>query len=116
MTSFNTYIAKQYKELNPGMREIYGSLDNFKRLFIANEGFTPWLETLRGKSISLGLTNSIAKLYFEECKRYSNEIPSILASISRQYDVELPVVEGVLNGNYWKAKGEQMGWRMQDAA
>lgn len=113
MTSFSTFIAKEYKDLHPGMREVYGSLEQFKHLTLANQGLTPWLETLEGQGISEGLTNDIAKAYVEECDRQPSEIPSFLAQISRLHDIELPVVEGILSEKYWQEKASQMRWRVK---
>lgn len=114
MTSFNTFIAKEYQQLYPGMREIYGSLEKFTKTTIANQGLTPWLESLQGKSISLGLTHNIGKTYIERCDRQPSEIPAVLAQISRLYDIELPVVEGILAKEYWEAKSEH--WKVKSTS
>lgn len=115
-TSFPVFIANKYKSKSDEMKKYYGSLARFKELYIANSGLTPWLETLRDHTPSLGLLNSMVRTYIIDCDRVPGEIPSILASISRTYDVELPLVEGILTEEYWQKKAESFGWinrRMQ---
>lgn len=113
MTSFNTFVAKEYAAQSDGMKKIYGSLEKFKSYYMANKGLTPWLETLRDKQASLGLLNSMVKTYIEDCNRVPGEIPSTLAYISRSYNLEIPAVEGVLTEDYWRKKADQFHWTIK---
>lgn len=108
--SFGNFINQEYKNLKDGMKKIYGSQAKFKTMYLANQGLHPWLETMRGHEISNGLVNNIVKTYIQEMNRTPSEMPAFLATISRDFDVELPVVEGILNADYWEKKAEQFGW------
>lgn len=113
MTSFNTFVAKKYQAKPEKMKEVYGSLEAFRSMYAASNGLSEWFDSLRGQSISLGLTNNIAKTFILESRRIPEEIPSLLSSLSRQYDIELPVVEGILTRDYWIDKAKQLGWALE---
>lgn len=111
-TSFDTFLAKEYEAQSEGMKKLYGSFEKFREQYIAGRDFTPWLETLRDREISLGLTNNIVKTYLEFGRRTPEEIPSVLASISRTYNVEIPVVDGILTREYWEEKAKDSHWKI----
>lgn len=108
--SFGNFIIDEHSKLSEGMKKIYGSKEKFKEMYIANKGLSPWFETMRDKEISMGLLNSIVRTYIQELNRTPEEMPGFLATISRDYNVELPVVEGILNADYWQEKCQQFHW------
>ncbi|MDQ2077462.1 hypothetical protein [Marinimicrobium sp. ABcell2] len=74
--------------------------DYFAR--IVHSGLAPWLEQLRGSEFDERDAQCIAEIYFVYAERYASELPSILASLERHYDISVPVVEGILSMSYWK--------------
>lgn len=76
----------------------------YKRDYPLVNGFSEWLDTLRNSEPSLQMTISIARTFIHHGKESPCMIPDVLASISRQYNIKLPVVYGILTTKYWQAK------------
>lgn len=110
MTSFQSFVTNEFHAKSDCMKAVYGSAEAFRKFYLTTQGLAPYLETLRGTTPSLGLTNNLVKTYIEECKRTPEEIPSLLASLSRTYEIEIPAEEGILTGEYWQQKAEQFHW------
>jgi hypothetical protein len=109
MQTFRNFVKSKF-DSRPRLKEYYGSFDRYFKHYCDNNGLSDYLETLRGTTLPLAITNSLAKVYVEQCRRYPSEIHSILVSLARQYDVELPFIEGILTADYWIEKVKQAGW------
>ena len=110
--SYNSFISKKYHD-SPALKKHYGSLQKYKAHYINNKGFSDWLETLRGQSISQGLTINIAKMFVIHDKRSPGTISNVLSSISRQYNTTLPAISGILTPQYWETKISKYNWTEQ---
>lgn len=107
MKTFRNFVSAKYQS-RPKLKAYYGSFDKYFEHYFRNHRFAEWLETLRDSEPSLGFVNSIARNYIQLCGVEPREISQILAGISRQYNVEIPAVEGILTPEYWEAKAAQM--------
>jgi hypothetical protein len=99
---YQDFIAKKYFALSGGMQMVYGSFDTYLNTFIANSGFSEWLETMRDCELEEYFVEHIAHTFVRYGNREPAEIASVLAYIARQYNVELPVVEGILTPRFWQ--------------
>jgi hypothetical protein len=104
--TYNAYIEAQYNE-KPNLMKYYGSLAKFKANYIRSHGISDWLETLRDKTLTIKEMISVARTFVSVSKRKASELPMLLASITRQYNVELPVEHGILTPEYWEPKVQQ---------
>lgn len=108
--SFDTFAAKKYHDLSDGMQAHYGDCQTFIKYFLAGNGFAEWLETLRDMELEEYQVESIARTFARYGRRTPAEIPTHLAFIARQYNVELPLVEGILNRDFWRAVADRDNW------
>jgi len=99
--TYNNFIAELYAD-KPNY--YHASLKEFKQNYIDCYGFQEWLESLRDSEPSKQFVNSIAKTFANHGKRTPAEIPMILASIQRQYNIELPAEHGILSAEYWEKR------------
>ena len=110
MQNLQQFIQSKFESLSSYLKSVYGSTENYAPHYIQNRGLAPYLETLRDQTLSLEATNELAFAYLAHSNRYPEEIHQILISIARQYNVDLPVVEGILTREYWMAHAEKAGW------
>lgn len=99
---FEDMVTQNYFSLSDDMREAYGSYKTYREHYTNNHGLTPWLETLRNTELNEFWTHHVARMFVIYANRQPSELPSILASIARQYNVELPCIEGILTPAYWE--------------
>ena len=115
MKTYYQFINAQYAA-SPTLQRYYGSEARYRDHYIANHGFGEWLESLRGQSLSLPFTIRLAKIFLVHGGRSPDTLHMVLASISRQYDVELPVVGGILTADYWRRIANHRSWMPLKAA
>ncbi len=99
---FEDMVTQSYFSLSDYMREAYGSYTAYHEHYINHHGLSPWLETLRNTELNEFWTHHVARMFVIHAKREPREIPSILAAIARQYNVETPCIEGILTPAYWE--------------
>ncbi|GBO89215.1 hypothetical protein [Marinobacter salsuginis] len=105
--TFRKFVKAKY-DARPKLKTYYGSFETYFQHYFRNHRYAEWLETLRDSEPSLGFVNSIARNYIQLSGVQPREISQILAGISRQYNVEIPAVEGILTPEYWEEKAAQM--------
>jgi len=105
------FILKRWQSLKPGMQEAYGGFEKFARYYTASRGFSEWLNSLHGTSLTEWQTQDVATAYAKHARRQPHEIPAILASLHRQYNIDLPVVEGILTAQYWVDLAQRENWQ-----
>lgn len=101
-TSFKEFTKKIYDKQSDGMKKIYGSEAKHRASYLANTGFSEWIETLRGETLNMSQMKSVAETYHTFGKRSVEDVVSALAYLARQYEVEYPVKEGILTKEYWE--------------
>jgi hypothetical protein len=108
--TLSAFIKAKY-DANPRMKQYYGSFLAYRRNYIDMNGISDWLETLRDQELTRSFVDrSLGRTFILEWKREPHELPGVLVAIARQYNVELPCVEGILTEEYWELKAAQMGW------
>ena len=80
------------------------SFEEFKSYSIASNGFSPWLDSIRGLQATEKQIYSILNTYMKQAKRSLSDIPNILRWLERYYDIETPVVEGIATEAYWRKR------------
>lgn len=112
--TFARFIAVKYEKsklMHERVNQPFAiSLDSFAETYVASQGFSDWLETLRDQSLSLAFCINTAKQFCFHGKRHFREIPGILASLSRTYNIEWPVVEGLYTARYWADTVLRLNW------
>lgn len=111
--NFRKFVRSQYDGRKNAQR-YYGSFEAFYRHYIRSFGFMPWIESMRGASLSLGATNHIARMYIVHGDRTPEDIARILPELCRMHDMEFPLEEGIFTPSYWERKAEQMGWTTKE--
>ena len=86
------------------MRKWCKNFEQFLPHYVSMHGFSVWLETYRDQSPSIALIDSMIENYFTYGDITASEVPTLLASIARQYNMELPAVAGILTSDYWVQK------------
>lgn len=97
--SYYDWVYQKYSK-NPYKHKMHFQtyLDRYKK----TNGFSDWLESLKGIQLTENQAQDIAKTY----NRSEKDTPAIFACLSRQYNIELPLVEGILTAEYWQKLGE----------
>lgn len=98
---FNQFTKEIYDAHSDGMKKIYGSEAKHRVSYLANKGFGDWIDSFRGETLNLRQTKSLAETYHKLGKRSTEDVVSSMVHIARQYDVQFPVVEGILSKDYW---------------
>ena len=102
--TLSEFVQERFDE-RPLVRNVYSSVVEYQRAYINAGGLDDWLMALSGQTLPLSfLTQEIVPVYLRDARRSPYEIPSILASISRQYDITLPDVPGLLTAQFWEAQ------------
>lgn len=104
--TYNQYIKALYQERcqNPVVKKIYhkeGGFKKFKRQYIYGFGFSEYLQYISNTALSAIQVYHVARMYSTYGKRSNATLPMVLSSISRQYNLELPAVQGILSQEYW---------------
>jgi diadenosine tetraphosphatase ApaH/serine/threonine PP2A family protein phosphatase len=107
--NFRSFVRSQYEGRHNAKR-YYGSFEAFYRHYIGSFNFLPWIESMRGATLSLGATNHIVRMYIVHGERTPEDIARILPEICRMYDIQFPLEEGIFTPEYWQAKALRMGW------
>lgn len=107
---FGDVAARKYFALSDRMQACYENFENYLEHYLGNTGLSEWLEELRNTELDEFWTEHVAYIFVLHGKRVPSEIPSILASISREYNVELPVVEGILTKPFWESVAYHNNW------
>ncbi|WP_273206744.1 hypothetical protein [Marinobacter subterrani] len=108
--SFDTFVAKRYHALSDGMQAFFGNCQTYMGYYLSGFGFSEWLETLRDSELEEYQVECVARTFARYGRRTPEEMPSVLASIARQYNVELPAVEGILSATFWQALADRDNW------
>ncbi|MCT8858108.1 hypothetical protein K5M76_21550 (plasmid) [Shewanella xiamenensis] len=107
--TFNTFIKALYDERcsNTIVSAIYradGGFKASKRNYIKCYGFSEYLAHIRGTKLTAIQTYHVAKMFIVYGKRPAADIPAILGSLIRQYEIDVPAVYGILAKEYWLAR------------
>lgn len=107
--TFNQFLKAQYEERceSSYVKALYqkeGGFNTFKKNYLIGHNFNDYLETLRGMTLTAIQTYHVAKMFFDHGDRKITEMPAILSSVCRYYNVELPVVYGILTAEYWESR------------
>jgi len=102
--TYNSFIADLYADTAKDYPELCPTQKEFKESYIGTYGFSEWLESIKDSKPSTQFVNSIAKTYHKHANRTAVEMPMILSSIQRQYNIELPAVYGILSAEYWEQR------------
>jgi hypothetical protein len=84
-------------------KEVIPSIKTLESNYFITYGFVEWLESIKHVTLTVKQVRSIALTYINLGEREIRDIPSILASISRIYDVEIPACAGIMTPSYWEA-------------
>ena len=118
--SFDDFVTRKYLNLPDRMQALYGSYERFVHLYLANEGFNDWLETIKGSDLADWEMDNIARTYFHRAERSEAEVVTVLVDLARYYDIRYPTIEGCLTAEFWEAVAAQDCWhelyRNQDRA
>ena len=109
--TYNQFIKLEYAERcdNPKVAAIYkqeGGFKTFKSKYITYNGFADYLLYIKGNTLSAIQVYHLAKVFYVYGKRATSTLPMLLASIVRQYQIELPPVYGILTKEYWQKRFE----------
>lgn len=99
--TYINFLKAQYEKNN--YKHLYASFENFKKSSLSF-GFQDWLLANSNTKPDLRFLTSVAKTYIRYGCREASDIPMLLASLQRQYDIEVPVIEGVMTKDFWIKK------------
>ncbi|SHH61028.1 hypothetical protein [Ferrimonas marina] len=107
MTSYLQFITTMYRNKQDGA-ELYASLNLFLQdRWRCHETQRQWLETYRGQTADLRATRNLVNYRLKECPdsevRVSHVefVPGFLRDVAQKYDIQLPLIEGLLTTEYW---------------
>jgi hypothetical protein len=100
--TFNQHTEEVFNDLGPKMQKLYGNKVEHRKQYVGNYDFTDWLKENKNHVMTELETKSLVDTYVEYGNRTYEDIPNVLRSIYRQYDIELPAVEGIATKEYWE--------------
>lgn len=107
--TYNQFIKLEFSDRcgNPKVAAIYkksGGFKAFKANYIKSYGFAEYLVHVSGNTLSTIQTYHLAKAFYVYGKRAPSTLPMILASVTNQYQIEYPVIYGILTKDYWQSR------------
>jgi hypothetical protein len=66
--------------------------------------FDKWLSSFKDEALTAVQWKFLVFVYIKYGKRKLTDIPAIIVSISRTYNIEIPAVYGILTNDYWQKK------------
>ena len=111
MTTLRKFVKAKYDK-KPLLKTYYGSFSAYFAHYLDNHTLDEWFNSMRNTAPSLGLTNHISRVLVETIGHKPIEIPRLLASLEHQYNIQVPVVEGILTVEYWERKAAQLGFSL----
>lgn len=103
--SFKFFAGDVYHELSDQMKKAYGSEAKHLGAYLKNNGFTPWLESFRGETLTMNEMYSVVDTYMKYGSREFSDLPAVFSSLSNEYDVGFPEEEGITTADYWENQG-----------
>lgn len=85
-------------------------MDEYSDSYLKSFGLAEYLESVQGETLSLAATNELAHAYMKYADRTPSEIASVLAGAMRYYNLEVPLIEGILTPAFWEAVAVEAGW------
>lgn len=108
METLTGFIKAKYKA-SPRLKRYYGSFEKYREHYATTKNLSEWLEGLRDTSLTADFVHrGLGKVFLDDRGRTPEEMPGILAQLSNQYNVDLPVVEGILTVEYWQEKAPSL--------
>lgn len=101
-TSFLNFIERHYRAQPLRIQRLYPSLDAFSSQYVRSYGFTHWWESMRGAHLTEPMTLHIGETLSNYGGKSATDIPSLLVTLSRHYDISLPDTPGILEPAYWQ--------------
>jgi len=103
ITTYHNFVANQFARNEVAQyRFTPNGFSAFFAWYRNNEGYSEWLGTFRGKSLSLSQTHCLLDAYLIHGNRAVSEIPAIISILARVLDVHVPdmgmVVSSYRNG------------------
>ncbi len=98
--SLQAFVSARF-HAHPILQKYYGSAENYLAAYVRQYGAGEWLEALRGVQLDVEASIEVVSYYVEHANRGAEDIPRILGSLERQYDIAVPVEEGILTPEYW---------------
>ncbi|MFS1429975.1 hypothetical protein LMH73_023400 [Vibrio splendidus] len=80
------------------------TFESYKKAYSGSDDLRAWLEENANTAPDLKFVNSLVKTYIKEFGRVIGDIPHLLVLLSRQYNIEVPTVPGILTNQYWEDK------------
>lgn len=101
-TSFLDFIERQYLAQPLRIQRLYPSLDAFRSQYVRSYGFNHWWESMRGTQLTIPMLHHVGETLSVHGGKGATEIPSLLITLCRQYDISLPDASGILEPAYWQ--------------
>ncbi|EJL6679605.1 hypothetical protein NMS42_002280 [Vibrio cholerae] len=100
--TYNHFLKNAYNSCK------YKSEYTFKEFVLSRnndpEFFREWLNANRGSNPDLKFVNSIVKTFINYRHSKPRAMGYILADLQRNWQIQMPLVEGVLTSEYWLNK------------
>lgn len=104
-STFKRFVSERYQERkakHEGLGLTSPAFSAFIASYLTSHGFGEWLNTLRGLIFTEKQCHLVGATYVCFGQREYKDIPGILTHLHRYYDVNLPVIEGLLTPEYWQ--------------
>ena len=107
--TYNKFIKLLFEQRceNKKVAEIYandGGFKKFKASYIKYNGFAEYLVHIQRNKLNAIQVYHLAKAFCVYGKRSPTTLPYLLSSCEREFQLEMPVVYGILSKEYWLAR------------
>lgn len=107
--TYNQFIKREYQERceNKVLANIYkqdGGFKTFKRNYISCYHFTEYFQYIWGNTLTKLQVYHIARAFNIYGKYQPSRLPWAITSVCREFNLELPPVEGILTQDYWQER------------
>lgn len=99
--TYRNFLKKAYNENK--YKDQY-TLKEFEKSRMCDSFFNEWLEANRNTAPDMKFVNSIVNTYIKVRGVSASRVGSILCEIQRNFDIKMPLVEGIFSKAYWESK------------
>lgn len=92
--AYHKFIDEKFK-LSPELQAKYIDAKEYRNRYILTEGFSEWLESLRGHELDVDLTTSMANAFLVYGKRNRSTLPFVFGGVATSYNIKFPEIEGM---------------------
>lgn len=99
---FQGFINQEYQKRPLRIQRLYPSIEAFRAHYVRSFGFNAWWKSMAGSKLDMPMLLHIAETLTIHGDKRPTDIPSLLITLTRQFDIGLPDESGILEPAFWQ--------------